>query len=153
MRRASSGTCSASSQARASALSSPNTRATTPASKGPARCRQVRANSALRLETSSPSADSTPGAGGTRIVSHAEQTRERAAVQRPRAAERQEREVARVVAALDRHDAHRADHVVVDDRQDAARGGLHAHAQRLGDALRIAARAALDVEREAPPSR
>jgi hypothetical protein len=43
-------------------------------------------------------------------------------VQRPGAAEGQQREVARIMAALDRHDADRADHVVVGDREDAARG-------------------------------
>ena len=50
----------------------------------------------------SPSADSTPAASGTSTVAHLELVRELARVQRARAAERDEREVARVVAALDR---------------------------------------------------
>ena len=43
---------------------------------------------------------------------------ERARVQRPGAAERDEREVARIVAALDRDDAQRAQHLRVDDLDD-----------------------------------
>ena len=134
--------------------SSPNTRAISAASKAPAFCRQVRVNSALRFETSSPSADSTPGAGGTTIGRHAEQARQRAAVQRPGAAEGQQREVARVVAALDRDHADGAHHVVVDDGEDAARGRLDAHAQRLGDLLGDGrARAASASSAKPPPSR
>ena len=81
--------------------------------------------------------------------SHAEQPRQRAAVQRPGAAEREEREVARVVAALHRHHADGADHVVVDDGEDAARGGLDAHAQRLGDAAVDRCACAFGIESEA----
>ena len=52
---------------------------------------------------------------------HLELLRERARVQRPRAAERDEREVARIEALLDRDDAERTRHLRVDDR-DRRRG-------------------------------
>ena len=61
------------------------------------------------------------GRGRDQHAGDAEQGGERAAVQRAGAAERHQREVARIVAALDRDDAHGADHVVVEDRQHAAR--------------------------------
>ena len=51
----------------------------------------------------------------------AHQLGDRVGVQRPGAAEGDERELARVVAALDGDHAQRAGHVLVDDRQDALR--------------------------------
>ena len=56
-----------------------------------------------------------------RAPSHPELLGELARVQRPGAAERDEREVARVVAALDRDDAKRTQHLGVDDRDDRRR--------------------------------
>jgi len=51
-----------------------------------------------------------------------EQRRQRAAMQRPRAAKGDQREVAGIVTALDRDDADCADHVVVEDGEHATRG-------------------------------
>ena len=118
-------------------------------SKAPAFCRQVRVNSALRLETSSPSAESTPGPGGTTMVRMPSSRASAPPCSGPGAAEGQQREVARVVAALHRHHADGADHVVVDDGKDAARGGFDAHAERLGDAPCARRVRRLDIEREA----
>ena len=75
--------------------------------------------------------------------------RERVGVQRPRAAEGDEPEVARVVAALDRHDAQRGVHVLVGDVDDRLRGGHGVDAQPLGD-RRHGPLGRLDVERQAP---
>ena len=80
---------------------------------------------------------------------HAEKARQRPTVQRARAAERQERELARIMAAFDRDEPDRADHVVVDDRKDAARGRIDAHAERLGDAPAHGAMRRLLIEGEA----
>ena len=62
---------------------------------------------------------STPGepAGDGRPAAH--QPRDRIDVQRPGAAEAHQREVARVVALLDRDHPQRAEHVLVDDVDDA----------------------------------
>ena len=68
--------------------------------RGTSRTRSRRSSLATR-----PSADSTPAAAGTSTVSHPELLGQRAGVERPGAAERDEREVARVVSALDRDDA------------------------------------------------
>ena len=76
----------------------------------------------------------------------AHQLRDRVRVQRPRAAEGDEREVARIVAALHRHQAQGAGHVLVDDREDAVRGLLEREVHRVGDRLHGGARG-LDVER------
>ena len=70
-------------------------------------------------------------------------------MQGARAAEGQEREVARIVTTLDRDEADRADHVIVDDRKDAARGRIDAHPERLGDTGSHRAASLLLVEREA----
>ena len=61
----------------------------------------------------------------------AELVGDRGGVQRPGAAERQQREAARVDAALDRHDAQRADHLRVRDAHDA-RGALAPPQAELG---------------------
>ena len=68
-------------------------------------------------------------------------------VERPGAAVGDEREVARVVAALDGDEAQRARHVLVHDREDSLRGLLgRREAHRVGDRLHRGARR-LDVER------
>jgi hypothetical protein len=61
------------------------------------------------------------GAGRHDHLLHAELGGERHAVHSPAAAEGDEREVARVVAAVERHQLQRVDHVVVGDADDAAR--------------------------------
>ena len=68
----------------------------------------VRAVSRRRSEASRPSADSTPLARGQRIRSIPSSAGDRRRVHRPGAAERHQREAARVDAALDRDDAQRA---------------------------------------------
>ena len=77
-------------------------------------------------------------------------------MQRAGAAERDEREVARIEAALDRHQADRVGHVRFGDRDDAERRVLEGHAERLRDPCvdRLvreragrAARAAQEVDR------
>ena len=62
-----------------------------------------------------------------------QQDRQRIGVQRAGAAERDQRVVARIVALLDRDEAQRADHVLVDDVVDAERGVLGILAERLAD--------------------
>ena len=56
-------------------------------------------------------------------------------MQRPSTAERGQREVARVVAALHRHQPQRAVHVLVDDVEDALRGLIHVQAEFPADAF------------------
>ena len=56
--------------------------------------------------------------------------RDRAGVQRPPAAEGQQREVARIVPALDRDDAQYLGHLGVDQRDDPGRGALDVPTQR-----------------------
>ena len=58
----------------------------------------------LTSAASSPIAEVTPAAAGRMARGMPSAAREAAAVHRPRAAERGERELARVVPALDRHD-------------------------------------------------
>ena len=73
--------------------------------------------------------------------------RDRVRVERAGAAVGDEREVARVVAALDGDEPQRAGHVLVDDREDPLGGlldGVEAH--RVGDRLHRGARG-VDVER------
>ena len=70
-------------------------------------------------------------------------------MQRSGAAERHQREVARVVAALDRHHADRAHHVVVDDGENAARCRHRLDTERLGDPGDDGATRRLDIELEA----
>ena len=63
----------------------------------------------------------------------AEALRDVGRVQRPGAAERQQREVARIVAALDRHRADRPHHVGDHDAENAVRGALDREAEPLGE--------------------
>ncbi len=82
----------------------------------------------------------------------AEQARERIRVQRPRAAEGDQRVVARVVALLDGHEPQRADHVLVDDVVDALRRVLERLAERrrdLADRLRRELAVEFEVAAEA----
>ena len=106
----------------------------------------VRANSLRKSATRSPIAHSRPGRrrDDHRVAAH--QLRDRVGVQRARAAEGDEREVARIVAALHRDEAQRAGHVLVDDREDAVGGLLEREVHGVGDLLHGSARA-LDVER------
>ena len=83
----------------------------------------VCANSLRKPATRSPSAHSRPGRRRDDDRERAHQLGDRVGVQRPGAAEGDERELARVVAALDADHAQRARHVLVDDPQDAV-GGL-----------------------------
>ena len=76
------------------------------------------------------------------------QPAQRVGVQRARAAERDEREVARVEALLHGHEAQAAEHVLVDDVDDARRRGLHGlQAHRVGDG-RDGGPGGVDVERD-----
>ena len=79
-------------------------------------------------------AERRPGAGARRDEHgrHAQLLRERGAVQRAGAAERDERELARVVAALERDDPHGVGHVRVGDGDDRLGGRV----QRRGPAAR-----------------
>ena len=79
---------------------------------------------------------------------HAEQRGEVGAVQRAGAAEGHQREVARVVAALDRHQPERADHVVVHDVEDALRRRLQREPERPGHPLLDGPPRPIDVERD-----
>ena len=63
----------------------------------------------------------------------AEALRDIGRVQRPGAAERQQREGARIVAALDRHRADRTHHVGDHDAEHAVRGALDREAESLGE--------------------
>ncbi len=87
------------------------------------------------------------GRGGQDHARDAERLREAAAVHRPGAAERHERQVARIAAALDRHHARGQLHVGVDDRVDAPRGLLHREAEGARELLIERARGAGRVER------
>ena len=82
---------------------------------------------------SSPTAEKTPGRGGTSTRRMPELARERGGVDRAAAAERDEREVARVAAALDRHRLDRADHARVRQLVGAVRRVEHVQPERLGD--------------------
>ena len=74
------------------------------------------ADRSWRTSTSrQPSADVMPGFGGTSTVGIDSSLRQRRAVQRAGAAERDERELARVVAAADRDQPHGVGHVGVRD--------------------------------------
>jgi hypothetical protein len=81
---------------------------------------------------------------------NAQQFGECRTVQRPRAAEGHQRELARIVAALDRDDTHRADHVVVDNGEDAPRRILQRQAERPGDAVAHCGFCRIGVKRHAP---
>ena len=67
-------------------------------------------------------------------------------MERPGPAERHQREVARIVAALDRDHPRRQHHVGVDDRQDAQRGLDRVHAERAGNVLLDRAPGGLGVD-------
>jgi hypothetical protein len=56
-------------------------------------------------------------------------------MQRPGAAKAHQREIARIIALLHRNHAQRAEHVLVDDVDDPARGFHQPDAQRIGNRL------------------
>ena len=78
---------------------------------------------------------------------HPEQRRQLGAVERPRAAEGHEREIAGIVAALHRYQPDGADHVVVDDVEDPARRRFERKAERPRHPLLDGPARPLDVER------
>ena len=79
--------------------------------------------------------------------------REPGGVQRPGAAERDQRVVARIVAALDGDDADRPRHVGGDDADDALGGRRHVEPQPRRPAAAIAACARAGSIGMRPPSR
>ena len=119
----SSGTPSAARRSRASASSRVELGAR---ARPDPRCRRGARNIADRSWRTStsrqPSAEVMPGFGGTSTVGIDSSSRQRGAVQRPGAAEGDERELARVVAAPDRDQPHGVGHVRVGDRMIGVRG-------------------------------
>ena len=83
--------------------------------------RRVRLKSPRTSACSRPSADKQARPRRHQHVADAHVARDVGRMQRPRAAERDQREVARVHALLDRNHPHRAHHVDVDDFDDAGR--------------------------------
>ena len=69
------------------------------------------------------------------------------------AAERDQREVARIVAAVERHQLQRIDHVVVGDADDAARRLVGVDAELFADRRRCAASAAAMSAMISPPQK
>ena len=96
----------------------PRIGAARPADSGSSR---VVAKSARRSVSSRPMAHRMPGLRGTSTRRDVELAREPRGMQRPGAAERDQRVVARIVAALHRDDADRPRHVGGDDGDDALR--------------------------------
>ncbi len=148
MRRASAGTASASSQATASALELAEHARHSCGVEGAGLLQAGARELGLEVGDEQPERGEHAGTRRHDDGAHAEQAGERGAVQRTGTAEGEQREVARVVAALDRDDADGADHVVVDDGEDAARRLLQAQAQRPGDAGLDRRARALHVEGE-----
>ena len=104
-----------------------------------------------RMSASSrPSAENTPGYCGTISLRDAEQARDGRRVQRPGAAEGEEREVARVVAALERDHLDRARHVLVRDLDDRRRRARAASRPRRSACSSIARRRRAVVEAHPP---
>ena len=101
----------------------------------------VRAASRFRSVVSRPVAEKMPGLGGISTVGHLGVARERVRVHRAGAAEADEQEVARVVAALHRDQVQRVDHRRVRDLDDAVRRLDDVEAERLRAALLDRARA------------
>ena len=97
-----------------------------------------------------PRAEQSPGCGGTSTVRHVEPLRDRSGVQRAGAAEGDQREVARVEAALDGDQPDRVRHVLVGGphRRDAA--AASADRSSASPSPASAARAASSVERHRP---
>ena len=95
---------------------SAKTAATSPMSSASSGALIVCTKSWRRSATRQPSALVRPGRAGTITSGSAEFARERHRMQRPGAAEGEQREVARIVAARQRHHADRAGHVRVGER-------------------------------------
>ena len=88
--------------------------------------------------------------GGNDDLLHAEFLRERDGMHRTAAAEGDEREVARIEAAVERHQLQRVDHVVVGDADDAARRFGRIDAELGSDGLDCrACRAHVGIDRAA----
>ena len=126
------GTPSASSRSRASASSSANSALELRRVDRVRLARNIVARSWRTSTSRQPSAEVMPGFGGTSTVGIESSLRERRAVQRARAAEDDERELARVVAAPDRDQPNGVGHVCVRDLDDRARRLLEVEAERLG---------------------
>ena len=109
----------------ASAPSASSRRRTSPGSRSATGRMKVWLNSLRTSATRKPSADSTPGLAAARSPGSSRAGAASAlACSGAGAAEGDEREVARVDAALHGDDAQRAEHVLVDDVDDALRGRL-----------------------------
>ena len=96
----------------------------------------MRAWSRRRSAAARPSALSTPRRARDEDLRHAELLGDRGGVQRAGAAEGEQGEVARVDAALDGHDPHRADHLGVRDADDPGGAVLDRQAELVGQRLR-----------------
>ena len=112
----------------------------------------VRENSAFNPAASKPSAHSTPGADGTRTRAMPSRSAKRTAMQRPGATERHQGEIARIVSALHRDHADRADHVGIGNRQDAARRLMQRQSRAVRRLRRIARSASPGSSAMRPPS-
>ena len=102
-------------------------------------------NSFLISDSRKPSAESTPGLGGTITGIAAEQLGQRVRVQAAGAAEGDERELARIEPALHRDDPQRAEHRLVDDVDDRPPPPPRRRGPRLAEPRDRGARG-LDVE-------
>ncbi len=117
------------------AICAANTSAMRPSASDSSGWLTVATKSWRRSATTQPSALVRPGRAGISTVGIASSLRERGGVQRPGAAEREQREVARVVAAREAHHADRAGHLVVGDADDRRRGRGRVEAERRADLL------------------
>ena len=113
----------------------------------PAVSRRVATNSWRMSVASMPTAEAIPGLGGTSTVGMPSSRASALACSGPGAAEGDEHEVARIVAALHRDEAHRADHVGVGDLHDAAGRGERIEAEGRGHPLGNGAAGRVGVER------
>ena len=111
----------------------------------------MRAVSRRRSDAQRPSAESTPLARGQRMLVDLELVGDRRGVHRAGAAERHQREAARVDSALDGDHAQRPHHLLVGDPHDAL-GGLGSEPELLSE-LRDRRLRGLGVEADAPPAR
>ncbi len=153
-RRSTSGSASREASPSSRAASSSTSAAIRSASKSAPRSITVRAVSRRRSEAQRPSAESTPPGPRAEDALDAELGGDRGGVHRPGAAERQQREAARVDAALDRDDAQRPHHLLVGDPHDPL-GGLQlaeAERPRRGRPIAACGRVARRARRRRPGS-
>ena len=89
----------------------------------------------VALQVGADQAERREGARDRRAddLGDAELAGERGGMQRPRPAEGGEHEIARIVAALHRHDLEHFRHRVIDHVDDGGRSGAHIDAERLGE--------------------